>query len=350
MEASSRLQKAISAPPLKRFVAAPEFGPLVLLLVEILVFSFLTSRRANTDPFFSISPSFLSPTNISNLLAFTPELGMIALGMTMLLAAGEIDLSVGSTFGLAAIVMWTFFNAGLTSLEVGFVLAILISIAIGFVNGWFVSRLRIPSFLVTLGMLLVARGSALYITDGFPQRTWSAGESPLTGILVGEFYIGEVRVYASLIWFILFTVILHYVLVHSKAGNWILASGGNPMAAIARGVKVGRTKIALFILSAVMSAYAGITSSIRVSAANPNSGDGYELEVIAMVVIGGTALSGGKGSTLGTILGVFTVSLIRNGMNFIGVSAYWQDVVFGLFLLGAIALSVDRSKRGLAVK
>ncbi len=348
MEASSRLQKAISAPPLKRFVAAPEFGPLVLLIVEILVFSFLTSRRANTDPFFSIPPSFLSTTNISNLLAFTPELGMIALGMTMLLAAGEIDLSVGSTFGFAAIVMWTFFNAGFTSLEVGFVLAILISIAIGFVNGWFVSRLRIPSFLVTLGMLLVARGSALYITDGFPQRTWSAGESPLTGILVGEFYIGEVRVYASLIWFILFTVILHYVLVHSKAGNWILASGGNPMAAIARGVKVGRTKIALFILSAVMSAYAGITSSIRVSAANPNSGDGYELEVIAMVVIGGTALSGGRGSIIGTVLGVLILRVMRNGIVMVGVPGLAYKIFIGAIILGMMMLhsSLERRNNG----
>ncbi len=344
MQSSSRLQRLTSAPAFKRFVAAPEFGPLVLLLVEIIVFSFLTSRRASVDPFFSIFPSFLSSTNITNLMTFIPELGMIALGMTMLMTAGEFDLSVGSTFGLSAIIMWTFYNAGLTSLEVGFLVAMLISIAIGFVNGWFVTRLRIPSFLVTLGMLLIARGAALYITDGFPQRTWSA-ESPLVDVLVGEFRVGDLRIFTSLLWFILFVVVLHYVLVHSKAGNWILASGGNPMAAIARGVKVGRTKVWLFILSAVMSAYAGITSSIRVSAANPNSGDGYELEVIAMVVIGGTALTGGRGSILGTVLGVLILRVMRNGIVMVGVPGLAYKIFIGAIILGMMALHSTLERR-----
>lgn len=337
MESSSRLRRITSLPSFSRLIAAPEFGPLVLLLVEIVVFSFLTSRRASSDPFLSIFPTFLSSTNITNLLTFIPELGMIALGMTMLMTAGEFDLSVGSTFGFSAIVMWTFFNAGLTSLEVGFVLAMLIAVAIGFINGWFVTRLRIPSFLVTLGMLLVVRGSALYITDGFPQRTWSA-ESPLVDVLVGEFHVGDLRIFASVIWFILFVVIMHYVLVHAKAGNWILASGGNPMAAIARGVKVGRTKVMLFILSAVMSAYAGITSSIRVSAANPNSGDGYELEVIAMVVIGGTALTGGRGSIIGTVLGVLILRVMRNGIVMVGVPGLAYKIFIGAIILGMMAL------------
>ncbi|MFC1961165.1 ABC transporter permease, partial [Chloroflexota bacterium] len=259
---------------LKRLIARPEFGPLVLLIAEIIFFT-------------ALNPRFISPANISNMLAFTPELGMIALGMTMLMTSGEFDLSVGSVFGFSAVIMWTVFNAGWASLEVGFLVAIVLAVVIGFVNGWFVTRLRIPSFLVTLGMMMIVRGSALYLTSGFPQRTWAA-DSPLMKIIVGDFYIGPFRLYMSLIWFIIFAMILHYVLNHSKPGNWIQASGGNSLAAIARGVKVGRTKISLFMLSAVMAAYAGITSSIRVSAANPNSGDGYELEVIAMVVIGGT--------------------------------------------------------------
>jgi simple sugar transport system permease protein len=331
MESSSRLQKNVSVQWLKRTIAAPEFGPLVLLVVEIIVFTLM-------------NPRFLSVTNISNLLAFTPELGMIALGMTLLMTAGEFDLSVGSTFGFAAVMMWTFLNSGFSSLEVGFVLAMLISVAIGFVNGWFVTRLRIPSFLVTMGMMLIVRGLALYITDGFPQRTWSA-ESPLVEILVGDFYIGDVRIYASLIWFILFAFILHYVLTSAKAGNWIQASGGNPMAAIARGVKVGRTKVWLFILSAVMSAFAGITSSIRVSAANPNSGDGYEMEVIAMVVIGGTALSGGRGTIIGTVLGVLILRLMRNGIVMVGVPGLAYKIFIGAIILGMMALHSTLERR-----
>jgi len=308
----------------QRLISRPEFGPFVLFIVEIVVFA-------------TFSGAFLSPNNISNLLAFTPELGMIALGMTVLMTSGEFDLSVGSTFGFAPIVMWTLYNAGVTSIEVGFLAALLIAVVIGFANGWFVTRLRISSFLVTLGMMLVVRGTALYITNGFPQRTWTA-ESPLLNIIVGDFYIGDFRVYASIIWFILFAVILGYVLVESKAGNWILAAGGNPEAARGRGVRVERTKILLFILLAVMSAYAGITSSVRVSAANPNSGTGYELEVIAMVVIGGTALTGGRGTIIGTVLGVFILRMMRNGIVLVGVPGLAYNIFIGAIILMMMAL------------
>src|ERR1700757_3276576 len=182
---------------LRRLIARPEFGPFVLLIGEIVAF---TVR----------SPAFLSAGNISNSLAFTPELGMIALGMTLLMISGEFDLSVGSVFGFAPIIMWTFYNTHVASLEVGFLVAILISAIIGYINCWMVTALKIPSFLVTLGMLLVVRGTALYITDGFPQRTWTA-DSLLMRIIVGQFPVGELKIYASLLWFILFSVILGYV-------------------------------------------------------------------------------------------------------------------------------------------
>lgn len=309
---------------LQKVVSKPEFGPLILLLVEIAAFS-------------ARSPAFLSAGNISNVLAFTPELGMITLGMTLLMTAGEFDLSVGSVFGFAPIIMWTLNNTRVAPLEVGFVVAILFAVVIGLANGWFVTYLKIPSFLVTLGMLLVVRGTALYVTDGFPQRTWTA-ESPLMKILVGEITIGDLRIYASLLWFILFAIILGYVLTESKAGNWIQAAGGNPEAARARGVRVTRTKIALFVLTAVISAYAGITSSIRVSAANPNSGTQYELEVIAMVVIGGTALTGGRGTIIGTVLGVLILRIMRNGIVLIGVPGLAYNIFIGGIILAMMAL------------
>jgi simple sugar transport system permease protein len=308
----------------RKLVSKPEFGPFVLLVGEMIVF---TAR----------SPAFLSAGNISNLLAFTPELGMITLGMTLLMISGEFDLSVGSLFGFAPVMMWTFYNAHITTLEVGFLIAMALAVAIGFANGWLVTRLKIPSFLVTLGMLLVVRGIALYITDGFPQRTWTAN-SALMKIIVGEFSVGDLRIYTSLIWFILFAVILGYVLTQTKTGNWIQAAGGNPEAARARGVRVARTKIGLFILTAVISAYAGITSSIRVSAANPNSGTGYELEVIAMVVIGGTALTGGRGTIIGTILGVLILRMMRNGIVLIGVPGLAYNIFIGAIILCMMAL------------
>jgi simple sugar transport system permease protein len=310
---------------LKRLFARPEAGPAILLLLEIIVFT-------------AINPAFLSVLNISNTLAFTVELGLIALAMTLLMTAGEFDLSVGAVFGLTPVLMWTLFNAGATSLPVAFVITLLIAAGIGIINGWFVTALKIPSFLVTLGMLLVARGTALYITDGFPQRTWKADDQWLASVLVGDIQIGPLRLYMSLFWFVGFALLLHYVLTNTRVGNWIQATGGNANAARARGVNVARTKIGLFVLSACLSAVAGIISSIRTSAANPNSGTGYELEVIAMVVIGGTSLLGGRGTIIGTVLGIFILRLMRNGIVMIGVPGLAYNIFIGAIILGMMAL------------
>ncbi len=320
--------------PIRRVVGRPEFGPFVLLALELAVFWW-------------INPAFLSVGNVSNTLAFSVELGLIALAMTLLMTSGEFDLSVGSVFGLSAVIMWTLFNSGTMPLELAFVAAIGLAGVIGLVNGWFVTRLKIPSFLVTLGMLLVARGTALYITDGFPQRTWDASGQWLANLLVGSFYIGEFRVYMSLLWFILAAVVLGYVLTQTRFGNWVQASGGNAVSARARGVSVTRVKTALFMLTAMTAAFAGIISSIRTSAANPNSGTGYELEVIAMVVIGGTALSGGRGTIIGTVLGVFILRVMRNGIVLIGVPGLAYNIFIGAIILGMMALHsrLDRGRR-----
>jgi simple sugar transport system permease protein len=310
---------------IQRTIAQPEFGPFVLLIVELV-------------GFWAINPDFLSGQNISNTLAFTVELGLIALTMTLLMTSGEFDLSVGSLFGFSPVLMWTLFNGGFVSLGVAFAIALAVAALIGLINGWFVTRLKIPSFLVTLGMLLVVRGSALFITDGFPQRTWSAGGHWLAQALVGDFYVGGFRIYMSLFWFIAAALASNYVLAETKAGNWILATGGNPGAARARGVNVDRTKVTLFVLSAMMASLAGVISSIRTSAANPNSGTGYELEVIAMVVIGGTALTGGRGTIIGTVLGIFILRVMRNGIVLIGVPGLAYNIFIGAIILGMMAL------------
>jgi simple sugar transport system permease protein len=316
----------------RRLIARPEFGPLVLFVAELFVF-------------WAINHDFLSPLNISNTLAFTVELGLIALAMTMLMTSGEFDLSVGSVFGFSPVLMWTLFNSGATSMEVAFVIALVGAALIGLVNGLFVTRLKIPSFLVTLGMLLVVRGTALFVTDGFPQRTWNAGDQWLSQVLVGDFYIGSFRIYMSLFWFLLAAIVLGYVLTQTRFGNWIQASGGNANAARARGVNVDRTKVILFMLSGVLSAFAGIISSIRTSAANPNSGTGYELEVIAMVVIGGTALTGGRGTIIGTVIGIFILRVMRNGIVLIGVPGLAYNIFIGAIILGMMALHSGLERR-----
>jgi len=331
-ETHSRDVPADERPLLRRLIAKPEFGPLVLLVVLIVVFT-------------AINPNFLSPLNVSNTFPFTVEFGLMALAMTLLMTAGEFDLSVGAVFGFSAVLMWTLFNQGLVPLPLAFVIAIAVAALIGLVNGLFVTRLKIPSFLVTLGMMLVVRGTALFVTDGFPQRTWNAGDQWIANLLVGDFYIGPFRLYMSLFWFILAAVIFWYILNQTKFGNWIQAAGGNPAAARARGVHVDRTKLILFMLCSAMAALAGVISSIRTSAANPNSGTGYELEVIAMVVIGGTALMGGRGTIVGTVLGVFILRLMRNGIVMIGVPGLAYNIFIGAIILGMMALHYGLERR-----
>jgi simple sugar transport system permease protein len=303
--------------------------------------------------FTAINPAFLSLSNIGNALTFTVELGLIALAMTLLMTSGEFDLSVGSVFGFTPVVMWTLFNTETMPLPLAFLAALLVAVLIGWVNGLFVTRLGIPSFLVTLGMLLVVRGTALWLTDGFPQRTWDAGEQWLASVLVGEICMGGegvgcrggLRIYMSLIWFILIAVAFHYLLTRTRFGNWIQATGGNPGAARNRGVPIKRVKMILFMLTSAMAGFAGVISSIRVSAANPNSGQGYELEVIAMVVIGGTALMGGRGTIIGTVLGVLILRLMRNGIVLIGVPGLAYNIFIGAIILGMMALHSALEKR-----
>ena len=319
-------------PLILRLLTRRELGPFLLLVAEIIIFQ-------------SLKTEFLSPLNIGNALDFTVELGIMALGMTLLMTSGEFDLSVGSVFGFSAVLMWTLKNSGATSLTVGFWIAMGVAVLIGLVNGWFVTKLRITSFLVTLGMLLVLRGAALFLTDGFPQRTWSAEGSRLANILVGEINIGGFHVYASLFWFIGLAIVLGYVLTQTRTGNWIQAAGGNASAARARGVNVRWTKTGLFVVTAMASALAGIISSIRTTSANPNSGTGYELEIIAMVVIGGTALNGGRGTVIGTVIGVLILRLMRNGIVMVGVPGLAYNIFIGAIILAMVGLHATLERR-----
>ena len=319
-------------PLILRVLTRRELGPFILLVAEIVIFGW-------------IRPQFLSALNIGNALDFTVELGLMALGMTLLMTSGEFDLSVGSVFGFSAVLMWTLKNSGATSLLVGFFIAMAVAALIGMINGWFVSKLKITSFLVTLGMLLVLRGAALFLTDGFPQRTWSAEGSGLANFLVGEIHLGKLHVYASLFWFVGLAIVLGFVLTMTKMGNWIQASGGNASAARARGVNVGRTKTGLFVLTSMTSALAGIISSIRTTSANPNSGTGYELEIIAMVVIGGTALSGGRGTIIGTVIGVLILRLMRNGIVMVGVPGLAYNIFIGAIILAMVGLHATLERR-----
>ena len=224
---------------IKSLVARPEFGPFVLLVLELVVFT-------------AINPQFMSAGNIGNTLTFTVELGLIALPMTLLMTAGEFDLSVGSVFGFSAVMMWTLFNTGALPLELAF-LATLLAAALDRLRQRLV-RDQAEDPLVP-GHAWACCWSCAAPRCSSPTASRSAPGVPPASrspqILVGDFYIGSLRVYMSLFWFALAALLLGYVLTQTKAGNWIQASGGNPNAARARGVNVERTKIALFMLTSV---------------------------------------------------------------------------------------------------
>lgn len=298
----------------------PEFSSFLILCVVVVVFT-LTNDR------------FLSALNVSNILAFMPELGIIALGMTLLLTAGEFDLSVGAVFALCPVMSLLLVQHAGIDLPLALLLGFATSALVGALNGFFVTRIGISSFLVTLSMLLLVRGSTLFATQGFPLASMSE-DSILRTALAGSFYIGGVRVYASLLWFLGLTAVAFYVLNFSKVGNWISAIGSNRGAAIARGVPADAVKIGLFVATSLLAALAGVISAFRISSASPVAGEQYELEVIAMVVVGGTALTGGRGTIVGTLIGVLLLRIIRNGIVLVGV----PGLAFNIFVGGIILL------------
>ena len=319
----------------RKLVFARELGPLAILIVL-------------SAGFYLANPAFLSTMNISNMLAFVPELGIMALGMTYLLTAGEIDLSVGAVFAFCPVLMFVFYNEGLMSLELAFVVVLILAALIGLANGWLVTKIKINSLLVTIGMMLVVRGVALYVSNGFPQATWST-ETILKDIFVGTVgTVGEFTIIASLLWFIALAIIFHIVLTNTRFGNWIMAAGGNNKAAVARGVNTDRVRIILFVLSAVLSGLAGVIDALRIASAYPIAGTGYELEIVAMTVIGGTLLFGGRGTIIGTIIGVFLLRSIRNGIIVVGVPGLAYNIFVGAIILIMMAIHswVERRQLG----
>jgi len=316
-----------------QFATHRELGPLLLLIILGAIF-------------YSLSPAFLSVLNLSNMIEFIPEMGIIALGMTLLLTGGEFDLSVGALFGFTPVLMFILKNEGIMGIEMAFFVVMAIAAFIGFTNGILVTKIGISSFLVTIGMQLVVRGTGLYISEGFPQSSWQA-RSPLKTALAhtidfqGTFF----HIIVSLFWFIGLTVVAYYVLNKTRFGNWIMATGGNEEAAEARGIDTDSVKIILFMTTAVLAGFAGVIDAFRIGSAYPVSGTGYELEVIAMTVIGGTSLFGGRGTIIGTILGVLLLRTIRNGIVVVGVPGLAYNIFVGMTIIAMMAVHAYLEKQ-----
>jgi simple sugar transport system permease protein len=304
---------------LEKFSVYRALIPFALLIILSLAFDY-------------VNPAFLSVMNVGNMLPYIAELGIIAFPVTLLMTGGEFDLSVGAVFGFCPLVLFILYNDHVMGFEPAFVLVLGIAASIGLANGLLVTKVKIPSFLTTLGTMTVFEGLALYVSHGFAQTTFVT-ESMIKTLLVGTFKVGDFTLYAAMIWFIVLMSLMYFVLNETKFGNWISATGGNLQAARARGVSTDRVKIILFVLVATLSAFSGVMDSIRVSSAWPTAGEGYQLEVIAMSVIGGTSLFGGRGSIIGTVLGVILLRFISNGVILAGMPGLSYNIFVGLAIL-----------------
>jgi ribose transport system permease protein len=326
--------KSAAAPNrLRRFLSARETGVFIALLLMCLFLSMTT-------------PVFLAIQNLLNVGRQVSLLGVMAVGMSFVLIGGEIDLSIGSTYALCGLATGMLLLAGwgiLPAILAGLALGALV----GFVNGWLSTFGRLPSFITTLGMLNVVRGIALLITNGNPV-TINEQSKGLSRTLVEQFYfLGQGRVLGipmQLVFFIVVALIGWFILSRTIFGFRIYAVGGSPKAARVSGISVNNTKVTAFMIMGLLSGLAGILSlAFLPSGQAGRTGVGLELDVIAATVVGGASLSGGEGTMVGTVLGVFIVGVLRNGLVLLGISPFWQTTIIGAVII--LAVGVDKWTR-----
>ena len=289
------------------------------------------------------APNFLTLSNLLSVAQQIAFLGMVATGETFLLIAGELDLSVGSAYGFLAIVLaWLMARHGV-ALVPAIALTLAAGLAVGAINGLFTTRFRIPSFIVTLGMLGVLRGAALVLSGGLPVGTVT--DQTLNTVSAGLFFGGVVP--AQVIWLVAVLIVGSAALARTKFGYAVYATGGNRRSAAQVGIKTGRIKFYCFLITGALVALIAILSVGWLGSADPGTGNGFELQVIAAVVIGGTSLFGGAGSVFGTFLGATVIGMLSNGLILLGLDQYWQQLATGTIIVAAALLNVTIRRRAL---
>ena len=319
---------------LKLSLQKPEMAASLLLLLLVIFFQIRSDMV------------FLSYDNLRGMLGYLPEVGLVAVGVTLLMICGEFDLSVGSVFALMPMTMavmmvggWGFWPA--TGM------GLLVCAFIGFLNGWITIKFAIPSFITTLGMLFMARSLTVVISGGFPPR--------LNMDLIPEHlfisYVGPGDLFrASFLWFVGISILISLLLSKTNFGNWVRATGGYLPAAEALGIPANKVKIACFMICSVLAGFAGLIQVLRLGSPLPSIGEGLELQAVAAAVIGGTALAGGIGSIIGGIIGALLIRVIDNGMVMSQVDSNWFKFAVGALTILAVVGNSWLRKRGRAMK
>lgn len=275
-----------------------------------------------------IEPRFIKPSNLINLVRQSSIIGLVAFGMTCVILASGIDLSVGSVLALSALVAASAAKAGIP-VVLAWATAIAVGGICGMITGYFVGALKVPPFIASLGMMGAARGLALLYTEGGPITGFSrAFRLPGAGWIAGI----PVPVFILIAAFLFFRFLLDF----SIWGRKVRCLGSNPVASWGTGINVGRITASVYVISGMAAALAGLMLAGRLDSAQPTAGLGYEFGAIAAVVLGGTQFTGGKGKISGTLLGVFIIGVIENGMNILNINPFYEQVVKG----AAIALAL----------
>jgi len=278
-----------------------------------------------------LTPNFATAQNLLIVLRQISINGILAVGVTYVLLTGGVDLSLGSVVALTGVVAASFAHPGEYHLVVPILMGLAVGMACGAVNGLIVTKGRVAPFIATLGMLTVARGLALVLSGGRPVSNLSSsfttiGSGIWMGIPIPVLILGFVALFS------------HFFLMRIRPGRYVYAVGGNESAAHASGIHVTGVKTMAYTICGAMAGLAGIVLASRITTGQPNAGIAYELDAIAAAVIGGTSLSGGTGKVTGTLLGVLLMGIINNGLDLMNVSSYYQQIIKGVIIVGAVWL------------
>ena len=281
------------------------------------------------------SPHFLTNTNLSSVVRQTAVINIMALGMTLVIIAGGIDLSVGAILAMGGLLGTMAMERGYPVVA-GVVIGVLTGLFWGFVNGFFTTRLKIAPFIVTLGTLGIVRGLTLIISNGLPVH-----KIPPSFSYLGE---GNLLGVPFVLWLLVAcAAITHVILEHTRLGRYAFAIGSNPDAALYAGIPVAFHTAAVYAICGMLTGLAGMIEASRLMTGQPTAGQGYELQVIAAVVIGGGSLRGGEGSVVGTLIGAFIMGLLSNGSDLLGISPYLQQAIIGAVII--LAVTVDELRK-----
>lgn len=294
-----------------------KYNLILILAVLVLIFGIL-------------NPAFLKLSNLLNILSQNSIIGIVSLGMTLVIIIGGIDLSVGSTVAVTGILLALLISIG-QPLVVAIIICLIFGALIGYINGILVVKARIPAFIVTLGIMSVARGGALLFSN---SKSISISSSILNEIVISK--IAGISV--STIIFVLLAVILWLFTTKTFWGKYLYAIGGNKKAAKFNGINISRFTLLAYLTCGLLCALAAILLVGSLNSAQPQAGQLYELTAIATVVIGGASLSGGKGSVTGTFLGVLILGVIENGLSINNVPEYYQYILIGIIIITSVLI------------